>query len=99
MFQTLFGTEIEDELKAYKDILVASSATLNKIVPRVNQLLSAVKKTEINAIANSAHLFKLQRYFHSMSRTVFINFAASERAIKLLELKNELEHSEVSLKV
>ena len=94
---TLFGTVTEDELKAYKDILAASSATLNKTVHRVNLLLSAVKKTEINVIANSAHLFKLQRYLHSMSRAVFINFAASKRAIELLELKNKLEHSVVSL--
>ena len=94
---TLFGTITEDELNQYKSILLASNMAVNKTIHRVNLLLSATKQVQINVNKNSAHLFKLQRYLASISRTISISFLQARRAIEHIELKFKIEHALISL--
>ena len=94
---TLFGTITEEELNQYKSILWENNLALNQTVHRVNALLSATKQIQININANSAHLFKLQRYLASISRTISISFLQAKRAIEHIELKFKIEHALISL--
>ena len=94
---TLFGTVTEEELQQYRSIISANSQSVNTTIHRVNLLLSATKQIQINVNRNSAHLFKLQRYISSISRTISISFLQAKRALEHMELKFKLEHAVASL--
>ena len=93
---TLFGTVTEDELQQYKNIVTENSISMNQTIHKVNLLLSATKQTQMNVNQNSAHLFRLQRYLSSISRTISISFLQAKRAIEHIELKFKLEHVLIS---
>ena len=70
---------------------------MNQTIHKVNLLLFATKQTQMNVNQNSAHLFRLQRYLSSISRTISISFLQAKRAIEHIELKFKLEHVLISL--